>query len=152
MDRLIHDMLSSLLESDAELEIAVDEFDLTNFVEFTGAVQYASIMDLFDRMSLLARANLILTQPSFEDVKIVLSPEDIHRLKTQTYRTWESKHPSIAKEPCSVCLEEFEPDVIVKVLPCDHIFHTCCIDPWLENESHHCPLCRKEVGNGVPKI
>jgi hypothetical protein len=48
-------------------------------------------------------------------------------------------------EVCSVCLDDFEIDVAVKVLPCKHFFHVECITPWLENRSGCCPLCKQDA-------
>jgi hypothetical protein len=31
---------------------------------------------------------------------------------------------------CAVCLCEYEPDDLVRVLPCHHYFHRQCIEPW----------------------
>jgi len=44
-------------------------------------------------------------------------------------------------EKCLVCLEEWQDDSECRVLSCKHVFHTSCIDHWLENSSNTCPLC-----------
>ena len=41
---------------------------------------------------------------------------------------------------CSICTEDFTVGEDVRVLPCNHKFHPCCIDPWLMNISGTCPL------------
>ena len=46
---------------------------------------------------------------------------------------------------CPVCLEDFEENQDVRVLPCSHSFHTDCIDPWLLNVAGSCPLCRIDL-------
>jgi len=57
----------------------------------------------------------------------------------------------VATEPdpnqirCPVCLDDFEEDQEVRVLPCSHSFHTNCIDPWLLNVAGSCPLCRIDL-------
>lgn len=46
---------------------------------------------------------------------------------------------------CSVCLNRFEPNEILKLLPkCKHAFHVECVDTWLDAHST-CPLCRYRV-------
>ena len=45
---------------------------------------------------------------------------------------------------CSVCKDEFEINQILLNLPCKHIFHNECIDPWLK-ERNSCPTCRFEL-------
>ncbi|OQR92542.1 caltractin [Achlya hypogyna] len=52
------------------------------------------------------------------------------------------------EDMCSICLETFEQDMWVKVLPCAHEFHDNCIDPWLENRNGNCPLCKREALEG----
>ncbi|XP_044478411.1 RING-H2 finger protein ATL54-like [Mangifera indica] len=43
---------------------------------------------------------------------------------------------------CSVCLNEFEEDETVRLLPkCNHAFHISCIDTWLSSHIN-CPMCR----------
>lgn len=42
---------------------------------------------------------------------------------------------------CAICLEDFEPQEIVTVTPCKHMFHEECIVPWVKNEGR-CPVCR----------
>jgi len=41
---------------------------------------------------------------------------------------------------CMICLEEFEEEIsTVARLPCDHIFHTDCMEHWLRRDNR-CPL------------
>ncbi|DBA05005.1 TPA: hypothetical protein N0F65_007007 [Lagenidium giganteum] len=49
---------------------------------------------------------------------------------------------------CSICLDDFELQERVKVLPCHHFFHVDCINPWLERRSGCCPLCKQDA---IPK-
>ena len=42
---------------------------------------------------------------------------------------------------CSICLEDFKDEDILKKLNCNHIFHKECLTPWL-NDHNNCPLCR----------
>jgi hypothetical protein len=41
---------------------------------------------------------------------------------------------------CSICTEDFETGENVRILPCKHIYHRRCIDPWLLRFSGTCPL------------
>ncbi|XP_060173287.1 RING-H2 finger protein ATL54 [Lycium barbarum] len=46
---------------------------------------------------------------------------------------------------CSVCLNEFQDDDSLRLLPkCNHAFHIHCIDTWLRSHTN-CPLCRAPI-------
>lgn len=50
---------------------------------------------------------------------------------------------SQAEQPpktCSICTEDFLEGVDIRALPCGHIFHPPCIDPWLMDLAVTCPL------------
>lgn len=48
-------------------------------------------------------------------------------------------------EDCPVCLEPFADEDGVRVVPaCGHLYHTPCIDRWLD-EHNSCPVCRCAV-------
>ncbi|KAK7401831.1 hypothetical protein VNO78_13627 [Psophocarpus tetragonolobus] len=46
---------------------------------------------------------------------------------------------------CAICLEEFQVGQFCQVFPvCNHIFHSDCIDNWLQKKLT-CPICRTRV-------
>ena len=46
---------------------------------------------------------------------------------------------------CPVCQCDWEAGDEVRILPCEHQFHTQCIDRWLQKHKANCPLCKKDV-------
>ncbi|XP_057518577.1 brassinosteroid-responsive RING protein 1-like [Amaranthus tricolor] len=46
-------------------------------------------------------------------------------------------------ESCAVCFYEFEEeDEIRQMRNCRHMFHSCCVDRWIDHDRKTCPLCR----------
>lgn len=47
---------------------------------------------------------------------------------------------------CSICLEDFTEEVIVRQTRCGHVFHSHCLTQWLERPARRCPLCQGDLG------
>lgn len=43
---------------------------------------------------------------------------------------------------CCVCLDGIDEKQLYRILPCNHIFHCKCIDPWIMHSKPQCPTCR----------
>ncbi|KAK6156773.1 hypothetical protein DH2020_011021 [Rehmannia glutinosa] len=55
----------------------------------------------------------------------------------------------IESTDCSVCLNEFQDDETLRLLPkCNHAFHITCIDTWLRSHTN-CPTCRAGIVNNT---
>ncbi len=52
--------------------------------------------------------------------------------------------PKKTKDLCNVCLDKFNVEQEVYVLPCGHMYHMDCLDKWLDNKTT-CPSCRYSV-------
>jgi len=48
------------------------------------------------------------------------------------------------EEDCAVCLLPMKKGDEIRVLPCNHHYHSECIDLWLRRRSH-CPMCKIEI-------
>jgi hypothetical protein len=47
---------------------------------------------------------------------------------------------------CPICLDDFvSGETTVRELPCNHIFHPECIDPFMRDNSSLCPMCKKSA-------
>lgn len=49
---------------------------------------------------------------------------------------------AFGQDTCAICLDGYDVDNRVRVLGCEHVFHTACIDPWLRRGRPTCPLCQ----------
>ncbi|XP_040010191.1 RING finger protein 215 isoform X2 [Xiphias gladius] len=72
-------------------------------------------------------------------------------LKTKTYRQpkpWCDPSQPVETDNCAVCLEPFNNNQCLRVLPCLHEYHRDCVDPWLLLQ-HTCPLCKRSILSSV---
>ncbi|XP_032373097.1 RING finger protein 215 isoform X2 [Etheostoma spectabile] len=72
-------------------------------------------------------------------------------LKTKTYRQpklWCDPSQPTETDNCAVCLEPFNNNQCLRVLPCLHEYHRDCVDPWLLLH-HTCPLCKRSILGSV---
>ncbi|KAL9597547.1 MAG: hypothetical protein Q9179_004234 [Wetmoreana sp. 5 TL-2023] len=57
-----------------------------------------------------------------------------------------NQQPSYIQPTCPICLDDFIPHATtVRSLPCHHIYHPECIDPFLLRNSSLCPVCKFKV-------
>ncbi|XP_064637734.1 RING finger protein 150-like isoform X2 [Lineus longissimus] len=47
-------------------------------------------------------------------------------------------------DQCAVCIEGYKQAEVVRILPCKHVFHKSCVDPWLL-EQRSCPMCKMDI-------
>ena len=80
-----------------------------------------------------------LPSTTIDDVVCILDESEQSKLKKY-------KLESVSDNPCSICMTILNKDDEACELPCEHIFHDECIQPWLNNYNYKCPICRKEVG------
>ncbi|PVU89810.1 hypothetical protein BB559_004935 [Furculomyces boomerangus] len=46
---------------------------------------------------------------------------------------------------CQICFEKIELTEDIRLISCNHLFHTQCIDTWLTTRSSFCPICRHDL-------
>jgi len=48
---------------------------------------------------------------------------------------------------CAICLDEFSKQDQVTTLECHtkHIFHSICLDRWIQQQHNTCPVCREQI-------
>ncbi len=84
-------------------------------------------------------SNMNITHPGCDAVES--SPRNKAASWFQRHNTSHSKtNQSPVMPSCAICADDFTDGVPVRKLPCKHIFHPTCIDPWLLDRATTCPL------------
>ena len=89
-------------------------------------------------------------QRTMDNVPVVLEEKQIDELRKVKYTPACKEEGNYTK--CTICLGPFENDEILTILPCNHGFHSECINNWLKDYSYKCPICRNATGKGKPII
>lgn len=50
---------------------------------------------------------------------------------------------------CCFCLCDLEEGDEFRELKCNHVFHKCCLDKWIDHGHTDCPLCRGSLATTV---
>nr|CAB3265634.1 RING finger protein 150 [Phallusia mammillata] len=62
-----------------------------------------------------------------------------------TTRTLKSGDTALSGDVmCAVCIENYKINDVIRKLPCGHLYHKKCVDPWLESKQT-CPMCKVNV-------
>lgn len=74
----------------------------------------------------------------------------ISKLQVRTIRKGDKETESDF-DNCAVCIEGYKPNDVVRILPCRHLFHKSCVDPWLLDH-RTCPMCKMNIlkALGIP--
>ncbi|XP_041112120.1 E3 ubiquitin-protein ligase RNF128-like isoform X2 [Polyodon spathula] len=72
------------------------------------------------------------------DAKKAISQLEVRTLKAG------DKEIGADADSCAVCIEVYNPNDVVRILTCNHLFHKTCIDPWLL-EHRTCPMCKCDI-------
>ncbi|NP_001139044.1 RING finger protein 150a precursor [Danio rerio] len=74
----------------------------------------------------------------------------ISKLQVRTIRKGDKETDSDF-DNCAVCIEDYKPNDVVRILPCRHVFHRNCVDPWLQDH-RTCPMCKMNIlkALGIP--
>jgi hypothetical protein len=91
----------------------------------------------------LAQAN---DGPSFVNAETGQKPTPLTRHSSAPELPKTAMSNSWSQPTCPICMDDFEPNESqVRELPCHHVFHPECIDPFLLGHSSLCPMCKRSV-------
>ena len=141
----INDILAKDIESNENLDnlenddISFDE----NFEEDYAikAVDQQIMDELYPNPDAMSYEQLLQLEDNMGNVNKGLTKNQFDKLPDVEY----DKDKYSENYQCIICMEEFEKNEIVKLLPCEHIFHKNCIKQWLLKQKT-CPFCKAEIG------
>jgi len=97
------------------------------------------INNIFSNMAMNLMSELLIQNTPTEDIICTLDDTDKENLK-------KIKLENDLEDKCNVCMDQMKKEEEVLILPCNHTFHTCCIEEWLTKYNYRCPICKQEVG------
>lgn len=71
----------------------------------------------------------------------------VSKLSVKIFNVQETKEEE-EPESCAICLEDYESGDELRLLPCNHLFHTMCVDSWLCAHQKFCPICKYDICSG----
>jgi|LauGreDrversion4_2_1035121.scaffolds.fasta_scaffold187574_1 hypothetical protein len=89
-------------------------------------------------------SDMIMNSPqgNMENIKLTVKPEIIEGITRKKFKEYESNIKEVNTK-CTVCQACFEGEDDTRILNCNHVYHTDCIDNWLTNYNYLCPCCRE---------
>lgn len=114
--------------------------------------ELARRLQVQEMMAPLMAARRAVQQEMLERQRVMLERRRAATLVALTTNTAEVVHKSTPKQgegdgqqdQCSVCMEQFQDGEQLRLLPCMHKYHKCCIDEWF-NSSPACPVCKHSI-------
>jgi hypothetical protein len=109
-------------------------------IDSDDAVQESPLGDINNPFVMLNLVfNLLNHTNTFEDVIVTTNDEDIKSLNKKIL-------DANLELDCTICLENMKKDETITELNCLHAFHSNCIETYLSQYNHKCPICRSEIG------
>ena len=141
-------MIYSMNQEEKDLKLAIE--NSLNYVhlnewEFERDVKNGNLNEC--GISIQTLKDLLTRDLTPNDYETLLLLDENNKKKTISNKkldTFEERKVNLIDEReikiCSICMEEFKIDEIIRILPCKHEFHKDCIDYWLLEKSIKCPL------------
>lgn len=74
--------------------------------------------------------------PLIDQPKPGITRQELDTIPTRRFIKSDSdmdyKIPDDDKDRCMICLEDFMPDEVIRMLKCSHDFHSSCVEKWLK--------------------
>lgn len=128
---------------------------LTKIIDLCPNNMVDNIINLLDsiepeRMAYTIRFNGVEIITS-ESIPVVLSLDELDKIcpliSPYTRREnplLENKFQEIKNTECTICIDDCKDSQLLRILPCNHILHSNCVDTWLMQKKT-CPSCRTPI-------
>ncbi|XP_039139195.1 receptor homology region, transmembrane domain- and RING domain-containing protein 1 isoform X2 [Dioscorea cayenensis subsp. rotundata] len=119
--------------------------------ETAGTVLVISFVSLVVIVSVLAAflfaRNCILLRQVAQRRPSSMNKEAVEVFPCLTFST-SFLNSKCTAETCAICLEDYKDGERLRVLPCNHEFHSACVDSWLTKWGTFCPVCKHDLSSG----
>ena len=105
------------------------------------AVEQKIIDEICPNPDAMTYEQLLQLEEKVGSVNKGLNIQQIEKLPITKYK----KDKNNENYQCIICMEEFEKNEKINLLPCGHLFHINCIKQWLLKQKS-CPFCKSEIG------
>ncbi|AYV79707.1 MAG: RING finger domain protein [Faunusvirus sp.] len=92
----------------------------------------------------VSQPEIILQFESNAAENSVLTDEDLAKIHIVNYNDL-SEFDKTKHTVCGICLDAYNIDDKLRMLPCGHSYHCHCIDNWLLKYNYSCPICRNKA-------
>lgn len=77
-----------------------------------------------------------------------LTEEAFNKIEVKKWRS-HMKDKNQTFESCPICYIDYEHDTEMKVLTCQHAYHSSCLHNWVKKNAS-CPICKKDITPARP--
>jgi hypothetical protein len=125
------------------------DFQMNNIYTLRYTNSTRNIENMF--MNLLSNDNIIITIQHIDLLQNQNSQTPIKKnvfdeFKENTFEQVKNDQHTYSEliDKCIICMDNYENEDLLKILPCHHYYHKECIKEWLLNYNHICPICKKD--------
>ena len=132
-----------ILEDDLDNEMYI----INNDLQIQPLNLLGNMVNLLLYVNNINENNDINFENLMEPVRVTVSQDNMNIFLTSfKYKIGNNEEQIKIKDQdqCTICLSDYENDEDVSYLnTCNHLFHKTCINKWLLEFNHKCPICRK---------